>query len=190
MNLLRGLGRAMLAGFYIVNGAKAVRSPDDLVPAAEPLAQKFVPFAQQSLPEGVSAYLPEETRSLVRVNGVVSVLGGLGMGLGVAPRGGAYLAAASMAPHLAASWPKGADDRDAARSIFLRNLALTGAALVVSQDTRGYPSLVWQAKDARARTIAAAKRRKEIMTKDAQRLSGQAKREARRAAKRVRSTLK
>lgn len=173
----------MLAGFFISNGVKALREPEAQVPAAEPLARAFVPFAQKVLPEGVSAYLPEETKNLVRLDGLLSLLGGLGMATGITTRGGATLAAASMIPHVVASFPKDSPDDKSARSVFLRNLALTGAALVVSQDTRGKPSLSWLAADKAARLSRTTKAKVDEVQRDTQKLSARAERRARKAAK-------
>lgn len=176
MNLLRGFGRAMLAGYFVVNGVKAIRRPDEWASVTKPVLDKVVPLAQQALPDSVSGYIPDDPRSMARLCGGVSILGGLGMALGLAPRAGACLAAATMGPQLLAAWPIGADDPEAARNNFVRAVALTGAALVVSQDTRGYPSLMWQAKDARARTIRAAEQRKKDAAKLAKKASKGAKR--------------
>ncbi|WP_040160399.1 DoxX family membrane protein [Nigerium massiliense] len=201
MNLLRGVGRVMLASFFISNGVKAIRKPDEFVSAAEPLAEKFVPFAQKALPESVSAYIPEDAKTLVRVDGALSVLGGLGMATNVSSRGGAGLAALSMLPHLVASNPTGAGDKKAARSIFIRNLALTGAALVVSQDTKGNPSIRWRATDLGARLGRSARKRGEEISRDANKLNKQlsrdagklnkkAHRKAEKAGKQLQSTFK
>ncbi|HHU39680.1 MAG TPA: DoxX family membrane protein, partial [Propionibacterium sp.] len=147
MNLVRGIGRLLLGGFFIVQGAKAVKEPAQFAPAAEPIAQRFVPLAQKTLPPEASAYVPEDPETLVRLNGALSVLGGLGMATGIGRRGGAYMAAASMLPHVLAANPKDASpsEKNTVRSLFVRNLALLGAALVVSQDTAGQPSLLWRA---------------------------------------------
>jgi uncharacterized membrane protein YphA (DoxX/SURF4 family) len=146
MNLLRAAGRAMMAGFFIANGVKAIKDPEALVPEAEPIAEKFVPLAQQAFPEAVSAYVPEDTKTLIRINGALAVVGGVAMATGLAPRAGGALAAASMIPHLLASDPRKADDKAAGRSLLIRNLALTGAAIVLTQDTQGHPSLLWRAR--------------------------------------------
>lgn len=151
MNLLRGTGRALLGAFFIANGVKAVRNPDALVEATEPLAERLVPLAQKTLPGAVSAYVPEDTRTLVRAGGVAGILGGLGMATGIAPQAGGTLAALSMVPSLAAANPRGASDRRAALGEFTTRLALAGAALVVSQDTRGRPSVFWRAQASTAR---------------------------------------
>ena len=179
----------MLATVFVSNGVKALKDPEALVPAAEPLAAKFVPLAQRTLPEAVSAYVPEDTKNLVRLNGVASILGGLGMFTNISTRGGGTLAAVSMLPHLIASNPRGAADKKAARSIFLRNLALTGAALVVSQDTKGNPSLGWRANDFSYRMGQQARKRSESLAKDAEGFGKRTRKQLDRSTKDLKAKL-
>ncbi|SJN33367.1 hypothetical protein FM114_08560 [Luteococcus japonicus LSP_Lj1] len=138
----------MLASFFVVNGAKAATKPDALVADAEPIVRKVVPLVQQVAPPSVANYVPEETKTLVRATGVAQVLGGLGLATGLGRRLSAGLLGASMVPHVLASRPaKGAtaEEKAAARSVMLRNVALLGAAMIASQDTQGKPSLGYRA---------------------------------------------
>lgn len=202
MNLLRGVGRMLLGGFFIVNGVKAVRHPDQFAPAAEPLAKRFVPLAQRTLPPEVSAWVPEDTTTLVRANGVASALGGLSMATGLGRRYGAGLAAVSMLPHVLATSPKGSSgaEKEARRSLFVRNLALLGASLVVSQDTAGRPGMLWRANDARKRLARDAERAansvareanhsRALLAKDAKRIRREAQLQARAARKGIEGAL-
>lgn len=173
----------MLASFFIANGVKALKNPDALVPAAEPIAEKFVPFAQRALPEAVSAYVPEDTRSLVRLNGLLAIVGGMGVATGIAPRGGAALAATSMVPHVIASNPLGASDKAAATSIFVRNVALLGAAIVLTQDTHGKPGLTWRANDSASRLGRRASHAVDGVQSEAEKLGRRAQKRLDRAAK-------
>lgn len=191
MNLLRFVGRSLLAGFFVTNGLKAVRRPDEMVDAAEPLAEKFVPFAQRNLPPAAAAYLPTDTRSLVRLTGAAQVAGGVAIFTGIGRRAGAGLAAASMIPHVLAANPRGVPvaRREAARSVFVRNLALLGAALVVSQDTQGQPGLMWRASHGFASLQRQATRTQEELARDAERLGRLAARKARAAQKSIEGAL-
>lgn len=176
MNLLRGVGRLLLGGYFIASGVKAVRNPSDFEDAAKPLAEQVVPLVAKVLPDDYASLIPEDTTTLVRINGVASVIGGLGMATGIGSRGGATLAAASMVPHVLASAGKGPD---ASKTALFGNLALFGAALVVSQDTRGRPSLAWRADHKRqeiakqaAATRKAAEARKVAQVKAARARKG------------------
>lgn len=176
----------MLASFFIVNGAKAAAKPDQLVADADPIARKVVPLVQQVAPPSVANYVPRDTRQLVRITGAAQVLGGLGLATGLGRRASAALLSASMVPHVLASRPgKGAtaEQKTAARSVMLRNVALLGGALIASQDTQGKPSLAWRAshearqlsKEAQAQKKAlskAASKQSRSMKKQAKQLSG------------------
>ncbi|MDN5570495.1 MAG: DoxX family membrane protein [Propionibacteriaceae bacterium] len=179
MNLLRGVGRILLGGFFIANGVKAVRDPGQFVAAAQPLADKVVPLAQRALPPEAAAYVPQDTATLVRINGIASVLGGLGMATGISSKGGGALAAASMLPHVVAAKEAG-QDAATSRSLLVRNLALLGAAIVVSQDTRGKPSLAWKANATRLQLARDAQRAKKSVSKDASHATELARRDIKR----------
>ena len=89
MTLLRAAARTMLASYFVASGVKALRDPDSLVPAAEPLVDKIVPLAKQYAPDQVAGCIPEDTATLVRVNGALQVVGGLALATGKGRRLGA-----------------------------------------------------------------------------------------------------
>lgn len=191
MNLVRAIGRLLLGGFFVSHGYRAVRDPEHLVPAAQPLTDRLVPFAQKTLPPEAASYIPEDAATLVRLNGAATLVGGLGIVTGIGRRGAASLVAASMIPHVVAANPKAAPlgERDARRSLFMRNLALLGAALVVSQDTQGRPSLAWRARDARQRLAREAEQTKRQLGKDTDRLKRRASRRVQQARKSIEGKL-
>lgn len=192
MSLLRFAGRSMLASFFVVNGFKSATKPDDLVAAAEPIAQKIVPLAQRVAPPSVANYIPTETKTLVRLSGVAQVLGGLGYALGIARRPSSAMLAACMVPHVLTAKPDksaSAEERAAGKSIMLRNVALLGAVLVASQDTEGKPSLGWRAKDQQKHISKAASQQKKELEKSAGDLSKKSKKKCKKAAKSVESAL-
>src|ERR687893_227167 len=79
MTLLRAAARTMLASYFIASGVKALRDPDAQVPDAEPLTDKMVPLVKDYAPEQVASFIPEDTRTLVRVHGATQVVGGLAL---------------------------------------------------------------------------------------------------------------
>ncbi|GAA1398121.1 DoxX family membrane protein [Luteococcus peritonei] len=181
MTLIRAAGRTMLASFFIVNGAKAAAKPEPLVADAEPIARKVVPLVQQVAPPSVANYVPEETKQLVRLTGVAQVLGGLGLATGLGRRASATLLSASMVPHVLASRPaKGAtaEQKAAARSVMLRNIALLGGALIASQDTQGKPSLAWRASHEARQLSKEAQAQKKALSKAAEKQSKNVKKQA------------
>ncbi|AXE38662.1 DoxX family protein [Acidipropionibacterium virtanenii] len=147
MSIIRGLGRTLFASYFVVKGTNSALKPDAFVEDAEPVADKLLPLVRRSLPASVGSHIPEDTRSLVRLAGAVQAVGGLAMGTGLGRRPGAALVAASMVPHVIASIPEKTlpkEDRVAARSVLLRNVALLGGALMASRDTAGRPGLGWR----------------------------------------------
>ncbi len=204
MSLLRFAGRTMLASFFVVQGAKAVVNPDPLVADAEPIAKAFVPLAQRVAPASVAGYIPEETKTLVRLTGAAQVVGGLMLATGIGRRLGATVLGLSMVPHVLASRPSKAstpEQRDVAKSHLLRNVALLGGAILASQDTQGRPSLAWLADDRRQRLASEAERTRRQLTegakrtgrgvaKDARRVAGQAAKDAKSAQRSLARELK
>lgn len=197
MSLLRFAGRTMLASFFVVQGAKAVINPEPLVADADPLAKAFVPLAQKVAPASVAGYIPEETKTLVRVTGAAQVVGGLMLATGIGRRLGATVLGLSLVPHVIASRPsKGAtsEERQIAQSHLLRNVALLGGAILASLDTQGRPSLAWLADDRRQRLTSEAERTANQLSGTAKRtgrgLAKSAKRAAEQAAKDAKTTRK
>lgn len=140
----------MLASYFVASGIKALRDPGPLVPAAEPITDKVVPLVKQYAPDQVAAYIPEDTKTLVRVHGAVQVLGGLALATGKGRRTGSVLLAGSLIPSTAAKHPfwsrQDADQKALDRAHFVKNVSLLGGVLLAAGDTEGKPSLVWRAQ--------------------------------------------
>jgi uncharacterized membrane protein YphA (DoxX/SURF4 family) len=150
MSLLRAIPRTMLASYFVAAGIKAIRDPESLVPAAEPLVDRVVPLVKEYTPEQVSGYVPENTVTLVRINGIAQVTGGLALATGRGRRLGALLLAGSLIPSTIAKHPfwtvQDPEARAQDRSHFLKNVSLLGGVLLAAQDTEGRPSLAWRAR--------------------------------------------
>jgi uncharacterized membrane protein YphA (DoxX/SURF4 family) len=150
MTLLRAVPRAMLASYFVASGIKAIRDPESLVPAAEPIADRVVPLVKQYSPEQVASVVPENTVTLVRVFGVAQVVGGAALATGKGRRLGALLLAGTLLPSTIAKHPfwtvQDPEQRSQDRSHFLKNVSLLGGVLIASVDTEGKPSLAWRAQ--------------------------------------------
>jgi uncharacterized membrane protein YphA (DoxX/SURF4 family) len=150
MSLLRAIPRTMLASYFVAAGIKAIRDPESLVPAAEPLVDRVVPLVKEYAPEPVAGYVPENTVTLVRLNGITQVVGGAALATGRGRRLGALLLAGSLIPSTIAKHPfwtvQDPDARSQDRSHFLKNVSLLGGVLLAAQDTEGRPSLAWRAR--------------------------------------------
>jgi uncharacterized membrane protein YphA (DoxX/SURF4 family) len=169
MTLLRAAARTMLASYFIVSGVKAIKDPAPLVPAAEPLADRFVPLVKQYAPEQVANVIPEDAATLVRVNGAAQILGGLALATGKGRRLGALLLATSILPSTVAKHPfwtrTDPDEKALDRAHFLKNVSLLGGVLLASVDTEGKPSLSYRAqKGGESLAKDARKARKSIAT--------------------------
>src|SRR4051794_21229485 len=105
MTLLRAASRTMLASYFVTSGYKAVRHPDLLVEAAEPVADRVVPVVKKYAPAQVAGFVPEDTKMLVRLNGAAQVVGGLALATGKGRRLGAVVLAATLVPSTVAKHP-------------------------------------------------------------------------------------
>ncbi len=150
MTLLRAGARTLLASYFIAAGVKSVRNPDPLVAAAEPITDKVVPLVKQYAPDQVAGFIPEDAKTLVRVNGAAQVIGGLALASGRGRRIGSLLLAGSLVPSTLAKYPfwrlTDPDEKAAARSHFLKNISILGGVLLAAGDTEGKPSIAWRAQ--------------------------------------------
>ena len=150
MTLLRAAYRTMLASYFIASGVKALRDPDSLVPHAEPLTDRVVPLIKEYAPQQVAGYIPEDAKTLVRVNGATQVVGGLALASGKGRRMGALLLAGSLVPSTIAKHPfwsrSDPEQRAEDQHQFLKNVSLLGGVLLASRDTEGKPGIAWRAQ--------------------------------------------
>lgn len=162
MTLLRLIARPMLASIFVIQGAKALRDPDQTAPAAKPLTDQVMPRVKQVAPAQVSARIPEDARTLVRVNGAVHVAGGLALATGKFRRAGALALAASLVPTTAAGhafWGETDPGARAGQQVhFLKNVSMAGGLLLAALDTEGKPGLVWRARHGSRKAKRASRR--------------------------------
>src|SRR5918992_3568991 len=150
MTLLRAAARTMLASYFVASGVKALRDPDSLVPDAEPLTDKMVPFVKEYAPAQVASFIPDDARTLVRLHGATQVVGGLALASGKGRRLGAVLLAYSLIPGTIAKHPFWSRTDPVERAHdqhqVLKNVSLLGGVLLAAADTEGKPSLAWRAQ--------------------------------------------
>ncbi|NNG18891.1 DoxX family membrane protein [Naumannella sp. ID2617S] len=193
MTLTRALARTMLAGYFVYNGAKALKDPSPYLEGQEKFARTVVPLAKKVAPAEVATAIPTDASTLARISGGLQVAGGLAMVLGKGRRLGAGLVAASMVPQLLSSGPgQGAtsEQKAAARDGLLKNLALIGGALIVAQDTEGQPSLAWRAQDQASRISRKVEKAKAQLEKDVDVNKRQARKQLKQARKAARKQVK
>jgi uncharacterized membrane protein YphA (DoxX/SURF4 family) len=137
----RSLSRALLAAPFVVGGINALRSPEKHTAVAEEVG---VPIAEQ-------LGLPDDPKTLVRINAGVQIGAGALLALGVLPRPASVALAASLVPTTIAGhrfWEKTGPDRRTQLIQFAKNAGLLGGLLAAALDTGGRPSLFWQARRA------------------------------------------
>src|SRR3954452_21928734 len=146
--MIRRVARPMIAGMFIVGGLDAFQHPDTKAAKAE----KVAPTVARTFG------LPDDTTTLVRINGAVQVGAGALFALGRLPRLAALALAGSLVPTTLAGHPFWEETDKLARAMqrihFLKNVGMLGGLLLAAVDTEGRPSLGWRAHRAAERATA------------------------------------
>jgi putative oxidoreductase len=168
MRPLRTAARTLLSAIFVYGGARAIADPEPLVPRAKPLADRLVPLLEKT-----DLRVPDDPRTLVRINGAAQVAGGLLLASGRLTRPAAGLLAGTLVPTTLVAHQFWAEDSAAQRQAqmvhFLKNLGLFGGLLLAAADTEGRPGLRWRTgrllRDTRRsmrRTVRTARREARI----------------------------
>ena len=140
MSLARRAARAALAASFISGGIDQMRNPQPKAAPASPIAK---PIADR-IPQ-----LPNDPESLVKLDGAIKVVGGLGLIVGPFARPAALLLAGSLVPTTLAGhrfWETNdPEQRVSDRVEFFKNVSLLGGLLMTALDTGGRPSVPWMA---------------------------------------------
>jgi uncharacterized membrane protein YphA (DoxX/SURF4 family) len=193
MTVVRAIARPLLSCIFIVQGANALRDPEPLVAKAKPVTDKLVPMLKRVAPPQVGDRIPENTKTLVRLNGAAHVAAGLALASGNGRRIGATVLAASMLPTTVAGHPFWAMEepleRRQQRTQFLKNLGLLGGLLLAAVDTEGRPGLAWRASHGTQVAKRETARTAKLAKREARHAAKAAKREARLVAQRAKAEL-
>jgi len=126
---------------FLVGGVDAVRNPEGKVKKADPVAQAIASRV---------TVLPQETETLVRINGAVMVGAGALLAIGKWPRLAALALIGTILPTTYAEhrfWEETDEATKAQQRIhFIKNLGLLGGLILAAVDTEGAPSLGWRAR--------------------------------------------
>ena len=158
MSLVRRVARPLMASMYLLGGVDQVRNPSSKRAIADDVAPRVAGAVNAS---PVPVTLPTDTDALVRLNGVVMIVGGAMLGLGKFPRVGATLLAGALAPTTLAAhsfWSEPEDAKDMQRIHFLKNLSMLGGLLLAAADTGSRESLPRAARRA-AKDMSTSARR-------------------------------
>jgi uncharacterized membrane protein YphA (DoxX/SURF4 family) len=150
MSISGRIARPLLATVFIAEGLDSVMRPARKVSQAEAVT---LPVARR-----ISA-LPDDTETLIRINGVVQVGAGLLLAAGRFRRLAAVALIGSVIPTTFAGhrfWEETDDTTRRQQRIDLyKNLGLLGGLILAATDTEGAPSLSWRARRG-ARRMATA----------------------------------
>ena len=184
MSVLRFVARSMLASYFVLNGVRALARPEDLAPATAPIAEKLMPKLSAALPESARAFVPTDATGLVKLNGLLQIVGGASLATGFFRRIGAGVLAVTTVPNLLAANPltKG-PGQAAAQAEFGTNVALLGGVLLAAQDTEGKPTLAWRLRTQRELLAKDAAKRKAELERDARATAADAAKLARKSVK-------
>jgi uncharacterized membrane protein YphA (DoxX/SURF4 family) len=167
----------MLASMFVVGGANALKNVDKMAQRAHPVAEKLTAAAGKVAP---NVPIPQDEKTLVRINAITQITAGLALATGRAPRLASAALAASLLPTTAAGhrfWEEtDPTTRANQRLHFVKNVSMLGGLLLASVDTEGKPGVAWRAKHA----VGDVRR-------EAKHLRREAKAQARLAAKSVTS---
>ncbi|QIK82904.1 DoxX family membrane protein [Sanguibacter sp. HDW7] len=143
--LVRRLARPMLASWYVHDGLDAVRAPAPHVAVTRPVADRVTSaLGRDPLPDRTLAWA-------VRAHGAATILAGVGLALGRAPRSSAAALAALTLPLVVAQQPFTSPrkiDRERVGP-FVHALGGTGAAILAAVDLEGRPGVAWRVDKAR-----------------------------------------
>lgn len=192
MSLLRFVARSMLASYFVINGVKALRRPEEFVADAQPFADKVLPLLTSALPAEARGYLPENTAGFVRCNGALQIAGGLSLATGLGRRLGAGMLALTMVPHVLVTNPLKAKgtERTVVSSQLGKNVALLGGVLLAAQDTEGKPNLAWRVRTQRQLIGKEAAKKKAELQRDTRATAEDAARLTRKSVRKARRTVK
>jgi putative oxidoreductase len=167
----------MLASTFVFGGIQALRNAPALAEAAKPVNDEIRDLADKVAPQ---VPVPQDDKTLVRINAGVHIVAGLGLATGRAPRLCALALAGTVVPTTVAGHPFWEEKDKAARTQqmthFFKNVSMLGGLVLAAVDTEGRPGVAWRAKN-----VAGTARR------EAKHLRREAKSQARLAAKSVTS---
>jgi putative oxidoreductase len=177
MTLIRLLARPMLASMFVTGGVNALRNTTAMAERAKPVTDEITELSHKFAP---SLPIPSDPKTLVRINAGIHIGAGFALATGRAPRLSALVLAVTLVPTTAAGHKFWAETDKSARAAqkthFFKNVSMFGGLLIAAVDTEGKPGVAWRARHA----VGSTKR-------EVKHLHKSARREARLAAKSIRS---
>jgi putative oxidoreductase len=139
----------MLASTFVFGGIQALRNAPALAEAAKPVNDEIRDLADKVAPQ---VPIPQDDKTMVRINAGVHIVAGLGLATGRAPRLCALALAGTVVPTTVAGHPFWEEKDKAARTQqmthFFKNVSMLGGLVLAAVDTEGRPGVVWRTKHA------------------------------------------
>jgi putative oxidoreductase len=149
MTLIRLVARPMLASMFVVGGINALKNTEAAAAKARKVTDRVIPLAQRAAP---GAPIPQDPKTLVRINAIVQLGAAAALATGKAPRLSSIVLAGSLVPTTLAGHSFWEESDPAAKANqrlhFFKNVSMLGGLLLAGVDTEGKPGLAWRASHA------------------------------------------
>ena len=141
MSVVTRVSRPLLAATFIHSGLDNLRNAKQKAYVAEPVVRALADRIRM---------VPDDTVTVIRLDGAAKIVGGAALALGIFPRLAALGLATDLVPTTLAGhrfWEEeDAGKRATQRVQFLKNAGLLGGLLLAAADKQGRPSLAWRAR--------------------------------------------
>ncbi|MCF6525172.1 DoxX family protein [Streptomyces sp. JJ36] len=189
--ILRRIARPLLAAIFVSGGINALRQTEGHAKAVQPFLDRTVGRRSEDLPDAV----PTDPETLVRIDAVLKLGGGVALAFGWAPRVAATVLLGTLVSTTAAAHRFWEEEDEGTRNDqlihFLKNAGLAGGLLLAVADTEGKPSVAWRARHTAqltsrqlSGTTRTAQRKAQKNVRQMQRQSKDGVRRARKAVRR------
>lgn len=184
MKPVRTVARALLAAVFVRGGLDAYKNPDRFVDGAKAVTDRMGTTLG-------SVGLPTDPRSLVRVTGIVQMVGGALLATNTATKPAAIALAGSLIPSTVSGQDFWSGSEQARPGPLLRsdgsipilkNLGLMGGLLLTAVDTEGKPGIAWRTGHLTEHAQDSLKRAAGTTAKETRRAARTTAKETKRAA--------
>jgi uncharacterized membrane protein YphA (DoxX/SURF4 family) len=139
----------MLSSMFVVGAVNALKASDRHAERAKKVSDQLVTLANRVAP-GVP--IPDDPRTLVRINAATQLLAAAALATGRAPRVSSLVLAGTLVPTTLAAhafWDEqDPETRTVQKLHFFKNVSMLGGLLLASVDTNGKPGVAWRARHA------------------------------------------